>query len=174
MSDLITDRKQFEKGWGGGLPETPCGFGSRLSSTKKQRLWIPQIIEKYGIKSIADIGAGDLNWIKKTSLKGASYQAYDLVPRHESVIQFDLVREVPPAVDMLICLWVLNHLPLKHCRKALQNLKASGARYLMMTDRPIWRIDQPPEIEMPYLEKIVLNEKEDAILFINLAAVGNA
>ena len=31
---------------------------------------IPQIIEKYGIRSIADIGAGDLNWIKTMDLSG--------------------------------------------------------------------------------------------------------
>jgi hypothetical protein len=167
MPDVIRDIEKFRRGWTGGLPETKCGSGSRLKNTKRQRQWIPGIIEKYGIQSIADIGAGDLNWIKTMDL-GVEYTAYDLVPRVEGVIEFDLVKQVAPKVDMILCLWVLNHLPMEDSRKAIANLKASGSKYLMMTDRPIWHCDQPEEIVMPYIERIVLNEKQDSIMLIEL------
>ena len=169
MGDIITEVEKYKKGWGGGLPETPCGAGSKLSNTKQQRDWIPKILNKYMIQSIADIGAGDLNWIKHTHIPGTiEYTPYDLVPRLPEVRKFDLLKQIPPKVDLIMCLWVLNHLPYDHCKKAIENIKASGAKYLMMTDRPVWREEQPPEIEMPYLEELVLNEKQDSIRLIAL------
>jgi hypothetical protein len=168
MSDIVGDVAKFKQGWRGGLPETPCGYGSTAAATKAQRHWIPRLIDKYGIKSIVDVGAGDLNWIRGTDLRGASYQALDLVPRKSEVKQFDLIKEIPPAADLLMCLWVLNHLDIDSCRLALGNLKASGSKYLLMTDRPIWHHEQPPEIVMEYVEELKLNEKGDRILLCPL------
>ena len=169
MGDVITNPDKFIKGWNSGLPETPCGHGSKLSTTVEQRKWIPEIIRKYEIKTIADIGAGDLNWISKMDLCGVDYKPLDLVPRHPDVQQFDLVNEVAPKVDMLMCLWVLNHLPYENSQRAILNLKNSGSRYLLMSDRPIWRDEQPPEIEMPFIECFVLNAKQDRLLLIDLS-----
>lgn len=171
MTDLITDVKKYKQGWTGGLPETPCGHGSKIRVTKKQREWIPEIIKKYGIKSISDIGAGDLNWIKETDLDGVDYTPYDLVPRLPEVVEFNLVEEVPAKVDMIMCLWVLNHFPYDSCLQAIQNIKDSGAKYLMMTDRLRYRKDQPDEIVMPFVERLVLNDKGDSIMLIDLDAV---
>lgn len=168
MPDIIDNVDKYKKGWHGGLPETPCGHGSRLSTTKKQREWIPEMIAKYGIKTIADIGAGDLNWIQQTELGDVEYQGFDLVPRHPSVQEFNLLRQIPPKVDMLMCLWVLNHLPYKECEIAIENLKKSGAKYLMMTDRIRYREDQPPEIVMAYVDRMMLNNKGDSIMLIDL------
>ena len=151
---ITTGKKEYIKGWHGGLPETPCGYGSKLSSTKNQRKWIPTILDKYNIKTIADIGAGDLNWITHIDLGDIEYNAYDLIPRHPDVQLFDLIQQTPPKVDLIMCLWVLNHMPYKHCKKAIENIRKSGAKYLMMTDIPRYRKDQPPEIEMEYLEML--------------------
>ena len=166
--DIVHDVAKYKTGWTGGLPETKCGSGSTLKNTRAQREWMPEIIRKYGIGSIADIGAGDLNWITKLDLSHINYTAYDLVPRHESVVQFDLVESVAPKVDLLMCLWVLNHFPIENSRKAIANLKASGSKYLMMTDRPRWHADQPAEIHMPYIEKLPLNDRGDSIMLISL------
>jgi hypothetical protein len=168
LSDIVTEVDKYKRGWRGGLPETPCGSGSTLAVTEQQREWIPLMVERYGIKSIADVGAGDLNWMKHMDLPGVDYVPYDLVPRDESVVQFDLVNQVPPPVDMVMCLWVLNHFPFEHCRQALANIKASGCQWLMMTDRPIWRNEQPPEIVMDCVEMLVLNAKGDNIQLIEL------
>jgi len=165
--DIVADVGKFQRGWTGGLPETPCGYGSKIKVTEMQRNWIPGIVAIYGIKTVADIGAGDLNWIGLMDWD-VEYTAYDLVPRKPEVIKFDLISEVPPEVDMIMCLWVLNHLPMDASRAAIQNIKYSGSRYLMMTDRPMWHKDQPEEIKMPHIEKLVLNEKQDSILLIDL------
>ncbi len=86
-----------------------------------------------------------------------------------SVMEFDLVQEVPPKVDCIMCLWVMNHFPIDHCRKALENIKASGSKYLLMTDRPIWRAEQPRELEMDYVEVLMLiPEKGDNLRLIEL------
>ena len=171
MGDIITEVAKYKKGWVGGLPETECGFGSKMSETVLQRKWIPEIVEKYSIKSVADIGAGDLNWIKSIDWP-VEYTAYDLVPRQPEVKPFDLVTEIPPHVDMIMCLWVLNHLPFEHCRRAILNIRASGAKYLMMTDRPLWHDEQPKEIQMPCAEEMVLNLKNDSIKLIDLSKLG--
>jgi len=163
MGDIVS-REKFSRGWVGGLPETPCGHGSMLGVTTAQRSWIPRLIDAYEIRSIVDVGAGDLNWISITDLRGASYIPLDLVPRKPEVKAFDLVLEVPPKADLLLCLWVLNHLPFEECRKAISNLRASGSRYLLMTDRPKWHHEQPPEIAIPHIEELKLNEKGDRIL----------
>lgn len=172
MSDMITQVDKYKKGWTGGLPETPCGNGSKLSKTIEQRKWIPRIIEQNDIKTIADIGAGDLNWIKKTHIPNEiEYTPYDLVPRLPEVRKFDLVQQIAPKVDLIMCLWVLNHLPYEHCQQAIKNIKASGAKYLLMTDRLRYRADQPPEIEMPYIDRLMLNDKGDSIMLIDLKAI---
>lgn len=152
----------------GGLPETSCGYGSTREATKSQRAWIPPLIAKYNIKTIADIGAGDLNWISRTDLRGASYAAFDLVPRKPEVTEFDITSQVPGKYDLIICLWVLNHLPFEDCRKALANIAASGSKYLLMTDRPIWHHEQPLEIRLPFVEELKLNQKGDRILLCPL------
>ena len=167
MGDIV-GREKFREGWVGGRPETECGAGSTLEATRSQRHWLPVVIDTYGIRTITDVGAGDLNWIRHTDLRGAKYTPMDLVPRQPEVIVFDLLLEVPPSADLLMCLWVLNHLDFESCRKAIANLKASGSKYLLMTDRPKWHHEQPPEIVMPYIEELRLNDKGDRILLCPL------
>lgn len=171
MSDVFTEQKRFAQGWTGGLPETPCGSGSKLENTKAQRQWIPRILSKYRIKSIVDIGAGDLNWLKHMPLDGIEYTPLDLFPRFADIKQFDLVREVPPPADLIMCLWVLNHMPFDDCQAAIANLKASGNRWLLMTDRPKWHYEQPPEIRMEVTDELLLNPKTgDRIILVELNA----
>jgi len=171
MSDLISNPEKYKRGWTGGLPETECGFGSTMQATKAQREWIPALIEAYFIESIADIGAGDLNWIKNMDIPNhIEYWAYDLVPRAPEVIKFDIIKEVPAPVDMIMCLWVLNHLPYDECKQAIANIKKSGSKYLLMTDRLRYREDQPKEIDMPSIRSMPLNNKGDTIKLIDLEA----
>lgn len=167
-TDIVYDVGKYREGWHGGLPETPCGFGSRLDQTVEQRAKIAEWLERYDIKSIADIGAGDLNWIRHMDLSGIDYRPFDLVVRDASVTRFDLLQEVPPAVDCIMCMWVLNHFDFDQCRTALKNIRESGAKYLIMTDRPQWHSEQPPEIQMQALDALLLNEKGDRIKLIRL------
>ena len=95
-------------------------------------------------------------------------QAVLITGHGADVVEFDLLKESPPPADLILCLWVLNHFNLESCRQALANLKASGSKYLMMTDRPIWHHEQPPEIVMEYVEELKLNEKGDRIILCPL------
>ena len=95
------------------------------------------MVGKYDIQTIADIGAGDLNWIKLVKWPHpVQYTPFDLVPRRADVQKFDLIHEIPQRVDLIMCLWVLNHMPDNHARQALDNLQASGSKYLMITYWP--------------------------------------
>lgn len=170
MGDIITDVNKYKEGWKGGLPETPCGTGSKIGETQIQRDWIPSMLEKYNIKTLANIGAGDLNWWPHMKLsEDIEVTHYDLVPRAEGVIAFDVIQEVLPKVDCLMLLWVLNHFPYDHCEQAIEKIKASGSRYLIMTDRPIWHHEQPPSIQMEVLEEVVIRpDKGDRIVLVKL------
>lgn len=164
MSDIITNVEKYKTGWTGGLPETPCGHGSKLKVTKKQRLWIPKLVDDLKVKSISDIGAGDLNWIKTVKFGfDVKYKAYDLVPRHESVNSFNLLTTVAPKSDLLMCLWVLNHFPEREHKIGLENLKKSGSKYLLITQRETW-IDYKLNI----VDLLVLNNKKDVLIMAEL------
>lgn len=149
MSDIITDVTKYEKGWHGGLPETECGYGSKVSATVIQRKVIPEWVAKYGIKSVADIGAGDLNWIKLINV-GCPYKPYDLVPRHPEVKRFDLLKDRMPQADCYMVLWVLNHFPEKQAEHAINKLTRTKARWLITTwDTRLW-----PFLDLPVTEEI--------------------
>jgi len=51
----------FKDGWPSGGDETPCGIGSKLSSTEDIRNGLVHTIKEFDIKSINDAGCGDFN-----------------------------------------------------------------------------------------------------------------
>lgn len=170
MGEIITNIEKYKRGWVGGLPETPCGYGSLKGTTAIQRTWIPEIVRRFRIKTIADIGAGDLNWMKTITFpRNVTYTPYDLVPRAESVIKFDLLNEETPKVDLVICLWVLNHFPMEEALKAMDNIKASGSKYLMVTFRHKWKDEMPPQLNDNIVAEIDIETKQgDVIRLIKL------
>ena len=86
-------------------------------------------------------------------------------------LRLTAVCEVPPPADLIMCLWVLNHMPFDDCQAAIANLKASGNRWLLMTDRPKWHYEQPPEIRMEVTDELLLNPKTgDRIILVELNA----
>lgn len=155
--------KEFKRGWHGGLPETKCGAGSTLRATRFQRKWLPVMVAKYGIKSIADIGAGDLNWIRHTLLD-CDYTPYDLIPRAHGVKKYDILTEKAPEADCLMVLWVINHLEPEQQKTAMNTLLESGARYLIMT----WDKRMESCTDLPYLEKAILKHSKGVNFEIRL------
>lgn len=164
MNDVVYSKNKFRDGWSGGLPETQCGAGSTLYNTIRQRAWIPKLIDQYGIKSISDIGAGDLNWIKSVDLPSyVSYKAFDLIPRKPEVITLDILKVVPLKSDLIMCLWVFNHLTKENTITALNNIKNSKSKYLLVTQR-----DGYYKPDFKILDMIVLNKKRDCLLMVEL------
>lgn len=110
---------RMKAGWRGGKSEgTPCGSGSLKSRTRAIRQGIPLLLEKYGIRSVCDAGAGDLYWSRGV-FKNVRYRAFDLVPRHPDVEALDFTKQRLPDCDLIICRQVLIHLDPPRIQAAL-------------------------------------------------------
>jgi len=136
------------KGWRS--TETPCGAGSELRNTTNVKSSLLEIVKKYKVKTVVDAGAGDLNWMKHMEWD-VQYQGYDLYPRHESVIQFDLTKETLPKSDLILCRHVLNHLSPDYAQKCIDNFSKSESKYLAVTNcdrqREMWQITGLEQID---------------------------
>ena len=154
--------QEFKRGWISGRPETPCGAGSTVAATIKQRKVLAGWIKKYNIQSVVDVGAGDLNWVRLMGLE-IDYQPLDLVPRAPEVKRFDLVHEIPPACDMVWCLWLLNHLPDYRAKVALDNLLKTDCKYIVYT----WWPGMAEMLDICPAEHVVINaEKEHELRLV--------
>ncbi len=133
----MTSPQQTPTRWRSGLPETVCGRGSTLKSTVLIRTLLPQLVEEYGFLTVADIGAGDMNWVDHVDwfAQDVIYYPYDIDPYDDRPIQFDCVEEVlPEPYDLVMCLYVMNHFTKEgEPSRALANIKRSGSRYLLAT-----------------------------------------
>lgn len=119
------------------------GPGSSLRNTSVLRLMLPDLIEHLGVKTILDAGCGDFNWMKELDLRGVKVLACDIVPevvasnnkRYASTnIEFfcmDIIRDVIPNVDLILCKDVFIHFSLPSVLKSIRGMKNSGSTYLL-------------------------------------------
>lgn len=133
---MLSDEEMYERmanGWRMGRPFTECGNGSTLEATRTVRDWLPRLIERLGIKTLNDAGAGDLAWISLVKWRSRiHYRPFDLIPRLPQVGQIDITRHAMPPADAILCRMVLNHLDRPRVEMALAQFKRS-ARYLIAT-----------------------------------------
>jgi len=153
------DQQAAVTDWKSGRPETPCGAGSQLENTKIIRSFVPHVILNHGIKTVADVGCGDQNWITHCvpSLNscGIEYVGYDIKPRMVDVLPFDVTREVlPVGYDLVLCIFVLNHMPSEQAERALRLLRESGSEFLLMTYSDADRYALPGNLigSVPFLD----------------------
>jgi hypothetical protein len=119
------------------------GPGSNLIQTEQIRKEIIRIINTYSINCFFDIPCGDFYWMKTIIDSIPNYIGgdivYDQVVKNNEkygkhFIKFDLTMdEIPKNVDLIFCRDCLVHLPLNIIIKALENIKKSNAKYLLMT-----------------------------------------
>jgi len=133
----------------GGLPETPCGFGSTLQATEDLRRELPGLLARLRTKVLLDAPCGDRNWIADMDLGSIDYVGVDLseanlaIARerspHAALGTLDIVHGRPPVADTVLCRDFLQHLPTAMAQRALGNLSRSGARWLLATshDNPV-------------------------------------
>lgn len=123
-------RERMRKGWAGGLFDgTPCGSGSTMTATAGIRAELPALVERHGIGSICDAGAGDLHWARRIQWQ-VQYRPFDLVPRCTGVEQLDITKEPLPDCDAVLCRHVLIHLDPPRIVAAVRLFRQS-ARYLL-------------------------------------------
>jgi hypothetical protein len=129
--------------WGG--EESKSGVGSTLDATTKLRAGLLEMIEETKCKVLLDCPCGDFNWISEIAATVDRYIGVDVVSElidknnrryateKISFVTKDLTRDALPPADLIICRDCLVHLSFKNCRRAIENIKQSGATWLMAT-----------------------------------------
>jgi hypothetical protein len=146
FSDIYSGKVPF---WG--QEESKSGGGSTLSATSRLRAQLSEITNKFAIKSMLDVPCGDYNWMK-TVPKNFDYIGGDIVAAMVANNQklyasenvkfqvLDITKDELPSVDLIFCRECLQHLSNESVRKALNNFKRSGSKYLLVTSYPkTWR-----------------------------------
>jgi hypothetical protein len=151
----IFERIYDQNLWGD--PESTSGGGSGTAATDAIRRELPIVFEQYGITSLLDAPCGDFHWMKHVAGSLECYTGVDivrdLVERNQRLYGTDRVRfacadivvDPLPAADAVLCRDCFIHLPTRLIRGALANFRASGIRYLLLTnDRDIERYHDIP------------------------------
>ncbi len=190
MSDAKTRAERFqhifnENRWGN--TESVSGEGSNLERTKIVRARLPALLQRLGVRSLLDAPCGDFYWMKEVDLEGVEYIGVDIVrdiidrdnewyaAAGRRFVLGDLVSDVLPKTDLILCRDCLVHLPYAETRKAIGNFQKSGAMWLLTTtftgareNRDIeigdWRpinLERPPYSFPRPVE--VLNEESDEV-----------
>lgn len=119
-----------------------------MDATETIRTEIPALMQRLELRSLLDIPCGDHNWMSSVldKNKWIQYIGGDIAPeliqknrerfpgRNFGVV--DLVSDQLPGADLILVRDGLVHLPHEFVIKAIQNIKASGSRYLLATTFP--------------------------------------
>lgn len=121
------------------------GPGSSLHTTEHVRAALPSVVRELGAASFLDIPCGDFRWMQQVDL-GAPYTGGDIVrPLVEqnqrafpdrTFLHLDLIKGPLPQADIVFCRDCLVHLTFREGRRALETIRASGAKYLIATTFP--------------------------------------
>lgn len=126
--------------------ESASGTGSTLRYTANLRKELPNLFRRYSIQRVFDAPCGDFNWMSHLLPSvNIEYIGADIVKpiienlnnKHKSAkisfIHFDLVKEIPPEVDLMICRDCLFHLSFQDTKSVLENFIQSKSTYLITT-----------------------------------------
>lgn len=134
--------------WNINTEDSVSGEGSNAEQTLTLRKELPGLLKELNIQSLLDIPCGDFHWMQQVDLEGIRYIGADIVPQliqhnekhyaHEQrqFVLADLIRDALPEAELIFCRDCLVHLSLNDILSALQNIKSSGAIYLMTTHFP--------------------------------------
>jgi SAM-dependent methyltransferase len=128
-----------------GNPESVSGNGSTIEETAILRDAIPKLLREVQATSVLDIPCGDFGWLNLVEL-GVPYTGADIVPElveanqrrycrpDRRFVQVDLTEGPLPTADLVLCRDCLVHLSFANIHRALDNIRASGARWLLATN----------------------------------------
>jgi hypothetical protein len=129
-----------------GAPSSRSGVGSELAATATLRSAIPRLLERLDVRSLLDVPCGDFAWLSTVDLP-VDYIGADIVAsliesntRHYAgagsrrrFLTLDLTSDPLPASDVVLCRDCLVHLSFANVHRALENIRRSGATYLVAT-----------------------------------------
>lgn len=137
-----------ENGWRGN--ESVSGQGSSLAQTVVVRNELPSLVERLNITKLLDVPCGDYYWFQYIKFsREISYIGADVVPdliraniqqygqdysKHFEIL--DITKDRLPLVDLIMVRDLLGHFSNADVQRAVRNIKASGARYLLATTFP--------------------------------------
>ena len=143
--EQIFTRIHDEHIWGG---VSKSGTGSDISQTGVVRAELPKLLKRLGVTSILDIPCGDLHWISRVVFDpNMKYIGADIVPRlieenrqrnipNAEFEVLDIVVDLLPRTDLVFVRDLFGHLADDEIQKALNNVRVSGAEYLVATTFP--------------------------------------
>lgn len=126
--------------------ESVSGAGATLKETTVIREVLPRVFEELGVEVLGDAGCGDLNWMARVSDRLRIYLGFDIVSellaetrnslrdrKNHFFSQADIVTDVLPRCDAIVCRDCLTHMTHDEARSALRGLRRSGSTYLITT-----------------------------------------
>jgi hypothetical protein len=125
--------------------ESRSGQGSELWAVATLRQELPSMLRHLGVRSMLDAPCGDYSWMQHMGLGDIHYIGGDIVPElveanqraygqpNREFIRLDLVSDPLPKVDLLFCRDCLIHFSFELIRATLENVRASGIEYVMLT-----------------------------------------
>ena len=148
--------ERMAPGWSSGLPETPCGKGSLPLYARSVGVAIPPLIRSLNIKTVNNVGAGDLAWMDAFNVEyhsgpGVWFRNYDIIRWVPSVTLLDITEERPPNCDLAICRDVMIHLTDREVSCAIRNLFKSS-RWVLATTYDVERNDDLDLAKRPHRE----------------------
>jgi hypothetical protein len=120
------------------------GLGSELRSTAAIRQGLPELLRITNTHTLLDLGCGDFNWMKKVEYP-CRYIGADIVPDliklnnalHATEARtfevLDATVDPLPPVDTVLCREVIFHLSFRDIRRLVENVRRSGASFLIAT-----------------------------------------
>ncbi|TCO52070.1 hypothetical protein EV646_1011067 [Kribbella antiqua] len=137
----------YESGaWGSA--ESGSGTGSDLRATADVRETLPELLRRLGADSLLDAPCGDWNWMRHVELPVREYYGVDIVPSvisenqrqfgdaHRNFDVADLTRDTLPRADVILCRDCLVHVSFEDAALILENFRASGATWLLLSSYP--------------------------------------
>ncbi|WP_414939120.1 class I SAM-dependent methyltransferase [Amycolatopsis sp. cmx-11-51] len=122
------------------------GPGSESVQTQQLRDQLPDVLDRFGVRTLLDLPCGDFGWLSAVDLDLKRYIGADIVTelvemnaerfRDDPMREFrvlDLTGDPLPKADLVLCRDCLVHLSFADIERALRNLRRSGSRYLLTT-----------------------------------------
>lgn len=132
-----------------GADNSVSGVGSELEATAAIRERLPALPKEFGVRSMLDAPCGDHRWMAGLDLDLDRYVGMDIVPTiihslqerytgdaRRRFVLGDLTCDPLPRCDLILSRDCLVHFSFATLRRAVRNLKASGAVWLLATTFP--------------------------------------
>ena len=130
-----------------GAETSRSGLGSEDGATAGLRAGLPSLLERLRVRTLLDLPCGDFGWMSRTHCDLERYIGADIVDEIiarnaaafatcDGRISFrvlDLLRDILPAADAILCRDCFVHLSYANIGKALGNIRASNVRWLIAT-----------------------------------------